>query len=209
MGLREFKKQRTREAIAETAMRLFVQRGFDRVTVAEVAEAAGVSEKTVYNYFPTKEDLFFDEADEREGALLAALRDRKVGESIPAALRRLEVTDCGRMCSAGFAAFARLIEESPALRAKEMELMARFRDSIAQALEEGGCSQLDASVAATLLVGVHWQLFVIARQRALAGKHGPAAVRRLRADLKRAHELLEHGLIELEAGAGRPVGARG
>ena len=59
-GLREWKKQHTRERIASEAMRLFVTRGFDHVTVAEVAEAAEVSEKTVFNYFPAKEDLFFD-----------------------------------------------------------------------------------------------------------------------------------------------------
>jgi len=208
MGLREFKKQRTRQAIADAAMRLFVERGFDHVTVAEVAEAVGVSDKTVFNYFPTKEDLFFDEVDEREAALLAAIRDRKPGESIAAALRGHEVTDCGRMCTVGFAAFARLIEESPALRAKELEVMARFRSVIAQALEDEGCSEVDAGVAATLLVGVHWQFFLTARQRALAGKHGPAAARRLRADLARAHELLEHGLGDLGTGARRSAGAR-
>jgi AcrR family transcriptional regulator len=195
VGLREFKKQRTRRAIADTALRLFAERGFDHVTVAEVAEAAGVSEKTVFNYFATKEDLFFDEADEREAALLAAVRDRKPGESIPAALRRQQVSDCGRMCSAGFAGFARLIEESPALRAKELEIMARFTRALAEAIEEElGCSEFEAEVAATLLVGVHWQFFVTARERALAGKHGRAAERRLRADLDRAYELLDRGL---------------
>jgi len=198
MGLREFKKQRTRQAIADTALRLFVERGFDRVTVSEVAEAAGVSEKTVFNYFPTKEDLFFDEVDEREAALLAAIRDRQPEESIPAALRRHQITDCGRMCNTGFAGFARLIEESPALRAKELEIMAHFTRVLAEALEEElGCGDLDARVAASLLVGVHWQFFVTARKRALEGRHGPAAARRLRADLERAYELLEHGLGEL------------
>jgi AcrR family transcriptional regulator len=87
MGLRETKKAETRREIADTAMRLFVQRGFDHVTVAEVAAAARVSEKTVFNYFPTKEDLFFDEVPEREAALVAAIRDRSPGESIVAALR--------------------------------------------------------------------------------------------------------------------------
>jgi len=190
-------------------MHLFVERGFDHVTVVEVAEAVGVSEKTVFNYFPTKEDLFFDEVEEREAALLAAIRDRKPGESIPAALRRRQVTDCGRMCTIGFAAFARLIEQSHALRAKELEVMARLRDVIAKALAEEGCSEVDASVAATLLVGVHWQFFVTARQRALAGKHGPAAARRLRADLARAYDLLEHGLGDLGTGAGRSAAVSG
>ena len=211
MGLRELKKRQTREAIAATAMRLFVQRGFDRVTVADVAEAAGVSEKTVFNYFPTKEDLFFDEVDEREAALLTAVRDRRPGESVPAALRRHQLGDCGRMCSAGFAAFARLIEESPALRLKELEVMGRLQRSLTAALEqELACSAIEARVAATLLVGVHWQFFVTARERALAGRFGPAAARRLRADLERAYELLEHGLGDLgergaEAAAARPA----
>jgi AcrR family transcriptional regulator len=198
VGLREFKKQRTREAIADTAMRLFVERGFDAVTVAEVAEAAGVSEKTVFNYFPTKEDLFFDEVDEKEAALVEAIRSRRPAESVLAALRRHQLTDCGRFCSPGFARFARLIEQSPALRAKELEVMARFQRTLTEALrQELGCSELEAGVAATLLVGVHWQFFVTARERALAGRHGPAAARRLRADLDRSYELLEHGLGRL------------
>ena len=68
MGLRESKKLHTRQVIADAAMQLFAQRGFDHVTVAEVAEAAAVSEKTVFNYFPTKEDLFFDEVPARRAS---------------------------------------------------------------------------------------------------------------------------------------------
>jgi AcrR family transcriptional regulator len=200
VGLRDLKKQQTRTAIADTALRLFMKRGFDHVTVAEVAEAAGVSEKTVFNYFPSKEDLFFDEVDEREAALVIAIRERRPDESILAALRRSQLAGCGRMCSEGFAGFARLIEASPSLRAKELEVMARFTRTLADTLEEElGCDDLDARVAASLLVGVHWQFFVIARQRALAGHHGPAATRRLRADLEHAYELLERGLGDLGA----------
>lgn len=78
--------------------------------------------------------------------------------------------------------------------------MARFAGTLTETLEEElGCSELDARVTASLLVGVHWQFFVIARQRALAGKHGPAAVKRLRADLAHAYELLERGLGDLGA----------
>jgi AcrR family transcriptional regulator len=198
ISLRQLKKEQTREAIADTAMKLFVKRGFDHVTVAEVAAAAAVSEKTVFNYFPTKEDLFFDEVDEKEAALLAALRGRRPDESIIDALRRYQVADCRRMSSPGFAQFARLIEESPALRVKELDVMARFQRSLTQALrEEIGLSDVEAQVAATLLIGVHWTVFVTARERALAGKHGPAACRRLRADLNRAYDLLERGLGDL------------
>ena len=203
MGLRELKKQRTREAIAQAAMGLFVERGFDRVTVAEVAEAADVSEKTVFNYFPTKEDLFFDEVEAREAALAGAIRGRRAGESIPAALRRQQADMCGRMCNRGFAQFARLIEESPALRAKELEVMARFNRVLTQTLqEELGCREVEASVTASLLVGVQWQFFVLARQRALAGRHGSRAELQLRADLELAYLLLERGLRGL--GAGEP-----
>src|SRR5215813_9695685 len=103
-------------------MQLFAQRGFDRVTVAEVAAAADVSQKTVFNYFPTKEDLFYDEVPAREAALVEAIRGRAPGESILAALRGMQVAECPRMSSAGFAVFARIIDESPALQAKELEI---------------------------------------------------------------------------------------
>jgi AcrR family transcriptional regulator len=205
MGLRELKKQRTREAIASTAFHLFEQRGFDRVTVAEVAEAAGVSVKTVFNYFPTKEDLLFDEVPARQAALVEAVRDRDPGESVPEALRRLQLAQCGRMASPGFAIFARIIEECPALRAKELEVMAGFEQVLADALERyAGLKPFDARIAATLLVGVQWQFFLLARERALAGKHGPAAARRLRAELKRAYEVLEGGLGALPRLGPRP-----
>ena len=204
MGLRESKKLRTREAIAEHAMRLFVARGFDHVTVAEVADAVGVSEKTVYNYFPTKEDLFFDEVPAREAALVGAIRGRAPGEPVTAALLRLQTSECPRLCSPAFAAFARIIEESPSLQAKELEVMARFGRVLADAIRtELGTHPLDAQIAASALVSVHWQLFRDARTQALAGRHGPGAVRRLRAELKRAYALLEHGLGSLEPVSGR------
>ena len=195
MGLRETKKLKTRQEIADEAMRLFATRGFEGVIVSEVAAAAGVSEKTVFNYFPTKEDLFFDEVPKREALLVAAIREREPGESILAALRRLQVRECARLCSPGFATFARIIEESPALRAKELEVMARLARVLSEAIQsELGIDERDARIAAGLLVSVHRQVFHAARKQALAGKHGPHAVRRLRADLERAYHLLEHGL---------------
>ncbi len=195
MGLRETKKLQTRQEIADEAMRLFVTHGFEDVTVSEVAAAAGVSEKTVFNYFPTKEDLFFDEVPKREALLVAAMRERESGESILAALRRLQVRECARLSSPGFANFARVIEESPALRAKELEVMAGFALVLTGAIQnELGIDERDARIAAGLLISVHRQVFQAARKQALAGKHGPAAVRRLRADLERAYDLLEHGL---------------
>ena len=206
MGLRETKKLQTRQEIADEAMRLFAARGFDHVTVAEVAAAAGISEKTVFNYLPTKEDLFFDEVPKREQAIVDAIRGREPGETIFAALRRLQVEECPRLCSPGFAIFARIIEESTALQAKELEVMARFAQVLAETIQgELQIDERDARIAAGLLVSVHRQVFRAARKQALAGKQGPAAVRRLRADLERAYELLEHGLGDLE---GMPVSSK-
>jgi AcrR family transcriptional regulator len=188
-----------REEIADRAMQLFVRRGFDHVTVAEVAAAAGVSEKTVFNYFPTKEDLFFDEVPAREAALIEAISDRKPGQSILAALQALQLRDCSRICSPAFAIFARTIEDSPALQAKELEVMAHFVQVLSEAIKsELGLDERDANIAAGLLVSVHRQYFRAARKQALAGRHGPGAARRLRADLGRAYQLLEHGLGHLE-----------
>jgi AcrR family transcriptional regulator len=197
MGLRESKKLRTRELIAGEAMRLFVTRGFDHVTVAEVADAAGVSEKTVFNYFPTKEDLFFDEVPERRRALVDAIRDRKPGTSVLDALHRLQNEQCARLASPGFVHFARVIEESQALKAKELEMMSGFAQALTEALTAEGIDERDARIVASILISVHRQLFRTARELALAGRHGPSAVRRLRADGARAFELLERGLGDL------------
>jgi len=194
VGLRETKKLATRQQIADVAMRLFVQRGFDHVTVAEVAAEAGLSEKTVFNYFPTKEDLFFDEIPERARMLSEAIRSRPEGEPILVTLRRLQVGECARLSSPGFVAFARTLEDSQALRAKELEVMATFAQALTVALEDEGIDPRDARIAASLLISVHRQFFRAARMQALAGKHGPAAARRLRSDLERAYALLEHGL---------------
>ena len=88
-GLRAAKKARTRPAISDIATRLFCAHGFEEVTVAQIAAAADVSVKTVFNYFPTKEDLFFDRADDLLEVLVAAITERPPGETIVGALHRL------------------------------------------------------------------------------------------------------------------------
>src|SRR6187200_3087219 len=81
-GLRERKKRQTREAIAHAAMGLFAEHGFDAVTVADVARAADLSEKTVFNYLPAKVDLVVHGGEERRAALIEAIRSRPAGASI-------------------------------------------------------------------------------------------------------------------------------
>src|SRR5215472_14949900 len=117
MGLRERKKLRTRESIRDTAVRLFLARGFDRVTVAEVAREADVSEATVFNHFPTKEDLLYSRMEAFEGELLDAVRTRAPGQSaldafaaFVFAIRGLMAEDAGEEV----ASWARLVTESPA-----------------------------------------------------------------------------------------------
>jgi len=86
-GLRERKKAATRRAISDIATRLFEERGFEQVTVAEIAAAAEVSIKTIFNYFGTKEELFFDREEELLGLMLETLRGRTPGASPTAAMR--------------------------------------------------------------------------------------------------------------------------
>ena len=80
MGLRELKKEQTRQLIADTAWRLFADRGFDQVTVAEIAREAQVAEATVFNYFRTKEDLFYSRFEAFSARLADAVRDREPGD---------------------------------------------------------------------------------------------------------------------------------
>src|SRR6202022_2375301 len=95
LGLRERKKRHTRQQIFDAAHRLFREQGFDAVTVAEIARAADVSEVTVFNYFPPKEDLFYGGMQFFEEQLIDAVRGRRQGESALGAFRRrvLEGTD--------------------------------------------------------------------------------------------------------------------
>ena len=98
-GLRERKKQQTRQHLADTARRLFAERTFESVTVADVANAAGVSEATVFNYFRTKEDLFYVGLEAFENQLLSSIRDRPAGESILEAFRRFVLQPRGLLAS--------------------------------------------------------------------------------------------------------------
>src|ERR1700678_910530 len=96
-GLRERKKANTRLAISNVATKLFIERGFDDVTVAEVASAADVSVATIFNYFETKEELFFDREGEIIEAQCRVLVERKAGETITSVLHRefLAAIDAG------------------------------------------------------------------------------------------------------------------
>ncbi len=202
-GLRERKKQRTRELIAETARRLFAERGFDRVTVAEVARSAEVSEQTVFNYFPTKEDLVYWRLETFEEDLLATIRERAPGESVIHAFGRFVLQQRGLLAEQDTRArrrlteLTRMITESPALLARERQIFGRYTDSLAAVVaEETGTDADDVEpwVVANALMGIHRALLDHARRRILAGAPSARITRDVRAQGERALATLERGL---------------
>jgi AcrR family transcriptional regulator len=203
LGLRELKKQRTRQLIADSAWRLFAERGFDQVPVAEVAAAAEVSEATVFNYFPTKEDLVFKRMEAFEQELLDAIRDREPGESIVHAFGRFVLTARGFLTSddpaanEGMRAAARLITGSPALLTRQREIFESYTDTLATLIaQERGMAVDDVEpwVVANALIGVHRALIGYVHRQALAGVDNRRIARDMRAQGKRALARLEHGI---------------
>jgi AcrR family transcriptional regulator len=201
-GLRERKKRRTRQAIAEAAMELFKAHGFDAVTVADVARAADVSEKTVFNYFPAKEDLVLHGGDERRAALIEAIRSRPAGAPLVKPFREatmdfIDAVERGPV--ENIVALPRLVAQSKALRDRlflgwEQEA-ATLSPIIA---EEAGAAEGDLvpAVVARTLAWTHRLVFRAAFQRLLAGEDRRAVAADLRKQARRAYAQLERGLAD-------------
>ena len=207
LGLRERKKQRTRAHIADTARRLFAERGFDRVTVAEIAREAEVAPATVFNYFPTKEDLFYSRLEAFEDELLAAIRGRPSGQSVLAAFAGFLLGQGGVLAmetpggedaaTEQIRTVTRVITESPALLARERQVFDRYADALAAFLaEDTGAEAGDAAprVVANALIGLHRALIDHVRDHALAGAPAASIRTGVRAEAERGITLLEHGL---------------
>jgi AcrR family transcriptional regulator len=200
-GLRERKKQQTRDLIAETAVRLFAERGFDGVTVAEVARDANVSEVTVFNYFPTKEDLFYGRMEFFEERLLLAVEERPPGEPVLTAFRRSLLESSGRLAAQEavelIAWAARIINASPALQARERGIVARYTELLAAMIAaETGISRdgVEPIAVATALMGVHRALVAFVRKEVLSGRRGTRLAEDFRSQAIHAFALLEKGL---------------
>jgi AcrR family transcriptional regulator len=202
-GLRERKKEQTRQLIAETARRLFSERGFDRVPVAEIARVADVSEQTVFNYFPTKEDLVYWRLGSFEEELLETIRDRAPGESVLAAFRRFVGAPRGMLGSYDeetrerLAALTRMITESPALLAREQQIFARYTASLAELIageQRADEGDIEPWVVANALMGVHRALVDHSRRRIVAGAGHPGLADEIREQAERALARLEQGL---------------
>jgi AcrR family transcriptional regulator len=160
-GLRERKKRQTRQYISDVATGLFMERGFDAVTVAEVADAADVSVNTVYNYFSTKEDLLLDRADDTRDRLARWVRARDTGESAAAAVLRelraeLEAVSPRVGLMPGFDRFMTVVEGAPTLRLRLLALRYEVRDRLEATLrEETGAP--DDDVTPHLMAGqINW-----------------------------------------------------
>ena len=201
LGLRERKKLQTRALIAGTARALFVERGFEAVPVAEIARTADVSEKTVFNYFPTKEDLVYWRLESFEEELLGAIRGREPGESALAAFARFMIVPRGMLAEGAdaeeLAGVARMIASSPALLAREQQVFERYTTALAGVLaEESGASPDDPEpwAAAHAMIGAHRALVSYARRQVVEGARNPALARDVEARGGRAIALLEGGL---------------
>jgi AcrR family transcriptional regulator len=200
-SLRERKKEQTRRQIAETARRLFGERGFEQVTVAEIARAAEVSTQTVFNYFPTKEDLVYWRLGAFEAELLAAVRERGEHEPALAAFKRFLLAQRGLLGEADpgayeqLAALTRTIVESPALRAREQQILEGYTATLAAEL--GGDTQ--ARVAAAAMLGVHRALITLTRTHVLNGTPQAKLAKLVRKEAEAAFALLENGLANYAA----------
>jgi len=199
-GLRERKKAKTRLAISDIATKMFIERGFDQVTVMEVAAAADVSVATIFNYFETKEDLFFD----REGTVIEALRrgitERKAGETISSVLHRqaLSAIDAGLpQLMAHGASFLRTIEGSSALRARMRLGFEKTEAALAETIAEQTAAVAGdptPQIAAAMLVSIQRMLLESAFAAVLRGDAVAPTKRKLRQACDRAFALLEGGL---------------
>ncbi len=137
VGRRERKKAATRQSIAEAALQLFLERGYDQVSVRQVADAADVSTTTLFKHFAGKEALVFDREPGRESELVAAVRTRSAGESVLDALQRHVITAYLEVSTHPQAAeFAALVEETPVLREYSERMWTRHAQSLGAAVAE-------------------------------------------------------------------------
>ena len=200
-GLRDRKKQRTRQLIAETALELFLERGFDAVTIADVARRAEVDVKTIYNYFPSKPDLVYHRLEAFGESLLDAIRSREQGESVLSAFARFLLTSRGLLADERAGERLRAMNEmllaSPTLRAHEEQVYAGFTASLAALLAEETQAEpndVEPWVVAYALIGLHRSLVAYVRAGNRAGTPHTTLARRMHAQAKKGLTALEKGL---------------
>jgi AcrR family transcriptional regulator len=199
--VRERKRQETRARIVDAAAELFAERGFDEVSVMEIARRAGVVEKTVFNHFPVKEGLVFDADPPMRAALLDTVRRRPAGESVSAAAGSFVVGAVSLLgtpeAADGVARMARVVRGSRTLQVREREILGELTDSLAGLIAEETGAQphaVEPWLAAHAVLGLYASLLELARDRLLAGVTGPELAAELRRQGRRGLYLLQFGL---------------
>jgi AcrR family transcriptional regulator len=206
-GLRERKKRLMRQQLSDTATRMFMERGFDAVRVTEIAEECGVSEKTVFNYFPTKESLILDRLEStvaslksgltRPGVEPAAAALQILNDELTAMTSWLAAQDDLAQASAAIRRFGTLIQASPSLRAHQSDMMDQLTAVAAEILAGRAGLRPDdpePQIAATALLGL-WRIQFQALSKYLDGIRTPKEVHQaVTAEVNRAAQLIDTGL---------------
>ncbi|MEV5509423.1 TetR/AcrR family transcriptional regulator [Streptomyces orinoci] len=201
-GLRERKKRRTRQTLSETAIALFLEHGFDRVSVADVAAAAEVSKPTLFRYFPSKEDLALHRIADHQGEAARVVRERPPGHSPLAALRthfhtgldaREPVT--GLCDIPQVMAYRDLLYGTPSLAARLTAYAAVDERALAEAIQQtAGADDLTARLAAAQIVSVQHLLARDNWRRLSTGQDPAEMLREAHREADTAFDLLESGL---------------
>ncbi|MFG2398168.1 TetR/AcrR family transcriptional regulator [Streptomyces lydicus] len=202
-GLRERKKRQTRQFISDVATGLFLERGFDAVTIAEIARAADVSVNTVYNYFPAKEDLFFDRSKGLVDRLSRFVRARPAGESAAAAvLRELreEVESVSPKVGLieGYERFMKVVHGSAALQARLWHVQREQYDHLEATLrEETGAADGDPlpGLMAGQINWVHQTLVAAIAHEMIAGRKADVVSREALVLLDEMEDLLSETVL--------------
>ncbi|MHA6762612.1 TetR family transcriptional regulator [Streptacidiphilus sp. PAMC 29251] len=209
-GLRERKKRLMRQQLSDTATEMFLERGFDAVRVAEIAEACGVSEKTVFNYFPTKESLVLDLGENTLASLRTTLADPGrppveaaltiLSQELDGITSWLAAQDDPARAKAALMRFGMLIRSTPSLRAYQRDMADRLVAAVAEILAGRGDMSPDdpePQIAATALLGL-WPVQFQALRRHLGRDLTPKRLHRvITADVERAAWLIATGLNSL------------
>ena len=188
----------TRARILEVAHGLFLERGYDAVTVAELPRGAGVSSVTVFNHFPRKEDLFLDRTDDAANLLRAAVRDRAVGVDVVASLRDMTLGLIeARQPLSGVdprsVDFFRTVAGSPALVARAREIVAELQGTLGEELVRDTTFTGDAALFAALFIAGYATVMVETARRVIAGERADSLLDDHRARFELLFDVLRHG----------------
>lgn len=210
-GLREQKKRRLRQRLSDIATEMFLERGFDAVRVSEIAQACGVSEKTVFNHFPTKESLILDQGETTMAALRTGLADtdhspveaalRILSDELHAMTSWIAAQDDPIHATAMIRRFGALTRSTPSLRAYHRDMTDRLITVAAEALAQRTHTSPDdpePQIAATALLGL-WSIQFQSLGKHLDGTRTPTQIHEaVTTDVRRAANLIDTGLTSFK-----------